>query len=250
VDGLENEQIVASGIYVYSSENVTTAGTSSTGLAFRASVYEPSFRDRETGRDLEHVYGLHNFTLLQQRGSVGLSGQRCLAYPNVLQHRREAMCLVDSTRPGVLKWLAFLLVHPYQRVMSTAHVMPQRADWLDPTSTALPLYAELAQHSPLPCMLLRIILEYSLVSGVIEVDEALRDRAVLLSERKRLMQRHSRTVFHLRCKEEAVDWLDPLIPQKRRSQALKEWKAIKGNRQACELKASSDVFKAAIRRRC
>ena len=45
------------------------------------------------------------------------------------QHRVSEFGLVDRTRPGHRRFIALWLVNPNQRVISTANVPPQQADW-------------------------------------------------------------------------------------------------------------------------
>ena len=45
------------------------------------------------------------------------------------QHRVSSFSLLDRTRPGHRRFVALWLVDPHQRIISTANVPPQRADW-------------------------------------------------------------------------------------------------------------------------
>src|SRR4029077_12048993 len=62
----------------------------------------------------------------QVLGPASAPAGRCLAFPNVLQHRVGSFRLADPTRPGHRKILAFFLVDPSESVVSTSDVPPQQ----------------------------------------------------------------------------------------------------------------------------
>ncbi|WP_460807529.1 DUF4246 domain-containing protein [Micromonospora zhanjiangensis] len=128
VEGMMNERIVSTGIYYWDSENITDSR-----LGFRAAVDDPDYEQNdEIG--LRDVYGLDDEDPLNQvLGSVPTGAGRCLAFPNILQHRVSPFRLADPTRPGHRKILAFFLVDPSVTIVSTADVPPQQP-W-SPTST-------------------------------------------------------------------------------------------------------------------
>ena len=158
VEGMENESIVASGIYYMASENVrggeganvkpTAAGSEKgkgkknaaaviaeepiaapTRLAFRTSVCEPPY-EQSDDKGVAAVYGLVNEeALIQALGSVATTEGRCLAWPNTLQHQVQPFALADPTKPGHRKILVFFLVDPTKRIISTADVPPQQEEW-------------------------------------------------------------------------------------------------------------------------
>lgn len=66
---------------------------------------------------------------IQTLGSVELLNGRLTAFPNVMQHRTEALTLIDPSRPGRSRFLKLHLVDPNYRVCSTRNVPPQRYDW-------------------------------------------------------------------------------------------------------------------------
>ncbi|WP_084523593.1 DUF4246 domain-containing protein [Nocardia inohanensis] len=128
VEGMLNERIVSTAIYYWDSENI---GDSQ--LGFRAAIDDPDYEQNDrTG--VSEVYGLGDEDPLNQvLGSVRTSAGRCIAFPNILQHRVAPFELADPTRPGHRKILAFFLVDPSVRITSTADVPPQQP-W-SPTST-------------------------------------------------------------------------------------------------------------------
>ncbi|MFJ8045467.1 DUF4246 domain-containing protein [Kitasatospora sp. NPDC096147] len=131
VEGMLNERIVSTGIYYWDSENVTGSR-----LGFRAALDDPWYEQNDDA-GVRAVYGLEDETALNQvLGSVPTPEGRCLAFPNVLQHRVDAFRLADPARPGHRKILAFFLVDPSRRIVSTADVPPQQP-WA-PTTTMTP----------------------------------------------------------------------------------------------------------------
>ncbi|MFE6835068.1 DUF4246 domain-containing protein [Streptomyces sp. NPDC057705] len=131
VEGMLNERIVSTGIYYWDSENITESR-----LGFRAALDDPDYEQNDdTG--LREVYGLQDEDALNQvLGSVPTPAGRCLAFPNVLQHRVDAFRLADPTRPGHRKILAFFLVDPAEQIVSTSDVPPQQP-WSDTSTMTL-----------------------------------------------------------------------------------------------------------------
>ncbi|MCX5414317.1 DUF4246 domain-containing protein [Streptomyces sp. NBC_00059] len=128
VEGMLNERIVSTGIYYWDSENITESR-----LSFRAALDDPSYEQNDDN-GLRDVYGLEDEDALNQTlGSASTPAGRCLAFPNVLQHRVGSFRLADPARPGCRKILAFFLVDPSERIVSTSDVPPQQP-WAE-TST-------------------------------------------------------------------------------------------------------------------
>ncbi|MFF4870781.1 DUF4246 domain-containing protein [Streptomyces sp. NPDC000961] len=128
VEGMLNERIVSTGIYYWDSENITESR-----LGFRAALDDPHYEQNDDN-GLREVYGLEDEDALNQPlGSAPTPAGRCLAFPNVLQHRVDPFRLTDPTRPGHRKILAFFLVDPSENLVSTSDVPPQQP-W-SPTST-------------------------------------------------------------------------------------------------------------------
>ncbi|MET9950105.1 DUF4246 domain-containing protein [Streptomyces sp. NPDC006339] len=131
VEGMVNERIVSTGIYYWDSENITESR-----LSFRAAVDDPDYEQNDDN-GMRDVYGLENEDALNQLlGSAATPAGRCLAFPNVLQHRVGAFRLADPTRPGHRKILAFFLVDPSERIVSTSDVPPQQP-WSDTSTMTL-----------------------------------------------------------------------------------------------------------------
>lgn len=131
VEGMMNERIVATGIYYWDSENLTESR-----LGFRAALDDPRYEQNDDN-GLREVYGLEDEDALNQTlGSTSTPAGRCLAFPNVLQHRVDSFRLTDATRPGYRKILAFFLVDPSQQIVSTSDVPPQQP-WSDTSTMTL-----------------------------------------------------------------------------------------------------------------
>ncbi|MFF8092974.1 DUF4246 domain-containing protein [Streptomyces sp. NPDC016675] len=131
VEGMLNERIVSTGIYYWDSENITESR-----LGFRSALDDPDYEQNDDN-GLREVYGLEDEDALNQvLGSVPTPAGRCLAFPNVLQHRVGPFGLADPTRPGHRKILAFFLVDPSETIVSTSDVPPQQP-WADTSTMTL-----------------------------------------------------------------------------------------------------------------
>lgn len=130
VEGMLNERIVSTGIY-WDSENITESR-----LSFRAALDDPEYEQNDDN-GMREVYGLENEDALNQiLGSAATPAGRCLAFPNVLQHRVGSFRLADPSRPGHRKILAFFLVDPSEQIVSTSDVPPQQP-WSDTSTMTL-----------------------------------------------------------------------------------------------------------------
>ncbi|MGW7265978.1 DUF4246 domain-containing protein [Streptomyces sp. NPDC054842] len=131
VEGMLNERIVSTGIYYWDSDNITESR-----LGFRAALDDPSYEQNDDN-GLREVYGLEDEDALNQPlGSVSTPAGRCLAFPNVFQHRVSPFRLTDPARPGYRKILAFFLVDPSQTIVSTSDVPPQQP-WSETSTMTL-----------------------------------------------------------------------------------------------------------------
>ncbi|MER5480613.1 DUF4246 domain-containing protein [Streptomyces sp. NPDC002734] len=132
VEGMENERIVSTCLYYWDNENITESR-----LSFRTALDEPEEYEQSDDDGMNEVYGLENASPLNQElGSASTPAGRCLAFPNVLQHRVAPFRLADPARPGHRKILAFFLVDPSQRIVSTSDVPPQQP-WADTSTMTL-----------------------------------------------------------------------------------------------------------------
>ena len=124
VEGMQNEHIVATGIYYYHCSNIEQSS-----LQFRTVISEPDYEQNDE-RGVDAVYGLVDEAPLNQRiGDVETREDRCIVFPNVYQHCVTPFELQDSSKSGYRKILVFFLVDPAVRIISTANVPPQQAHW-------------------------------------------------------------------------------------------------------------------------
>ncbi|KAG6909613.1 hypothetical protein DXG01_016395 [Tephrocybe rancida] len=149
VEGQLNEHICASTIYYYDNDNITDSK-----LAFR--------QMSDTEIDIEHEQYHHDWLpeifgcepegpAVQDVGAVATPEGRLLTWPNILQHQVQPFKLVDPTKPGHRKILAFFLVDPNIRIISTANVPCQQLEWWadaiqNKRSSLTELPAEIKEH--------------------------------------------------------------------------------------------------------
>lgn len=131
VEGMLNERIVSTGLYYWDSENITESR-----LGFRTALDDPEYAQNDDN-GMREVYGLENEGALNQMlGSAATPEGRCLAFPNVLQHRVSPFRLADPSRPGHRKIVAFFLVDPSHPIVSTSDVPPQQP-WAETSTMTL-----------------------------------------------------------------------------------------------------------------
>lgn len=134
VEGNMNEHIVGTAIYCLESENVSTSSLSFR-METRADQYELAERMSQGGSGwAEQAYGVgldesSGSMRVQKYGSVEVKEGRLLSFPNVFHTHLSGCGLVDKTRPGRQKFVTLWLVDPLTRIISTANVPPQQADW-------------------------------------------------------------------------------------------------------------------------
>jgi hypothetical protein len=181
VEGMQNERIVASGIYYYKSENI-----SKSTLAFRESVAEPMYEQGDN-HGVSEIYGLENDEpLVQNRGLVEALEDRCICFPNTMQHHVNPFELEDKEKPGIRKILVYFLVDPSIRITSTLHVPPQQQSW----------YLEPLYHvfkSKLPIEVINVIIQF--MNFPISLEQAKVIREDLMQERKFFVKENSDTFF-------------------------------------------------------
>ncbi|EGF81554.1 hypothetical protein BATDEDRAFT_3926, partial [Batrachochytrium dendrobatidis JAM81] len=118
-----NESIVATGLYYYDVENITTPK-----LDYREAV--DRFDEMASDMYWKDVYDIDLESPRNQYiGSLELPNGRCVVYPNRYQHKEQSFELADPTQPGHCKILTFFVVNPSRRIVSTAHVAPQQPQW-------------------------------------------------------------------------------------------------------------------------
>ncbi|PYH63272.1 DUF4246 domain-containing protein [Aspergillus vadensis CBS 113365] len=132
-EGLRNDRIAATSLYVVECKNLTQVR-----LAFEhedkihaselqcqvpkalVAVYDVNFPERY---EEEAPWALHTF------GSVPLTEGRLLSWPNTYRSKLEPFRLVDPRQPGNLTLIKLRLVDPHYRICSTQNVPPQQHKW-------------------------------------------------------------------------------------------------------------------------
>lgn len=133
VAGTINEDIVATILYCYDSDNITQ-----TSISLRCMFDQPYY---EHGDEFycNHFFGLKNNTPMnKQLGSLDIGENQLLMYPNIFQHRIGPCSLKDPTKNGYKKILCIYLVDPYNDMMITTNqVPPQQKQWWDDNHDSL-----------------------------------------------------------------------------------------------------------------
>ncbi|KAJ1723673.1 hypothetical protein LPJ53_002005 [Coemansia erecta] len=178
VEALENERIIATGIYYYDVDNITESN-----LAFRESIdsntiFYDQHRDDmiEADYDIFDENGVDDFPKISQTlGQIDARNGRCIVFPNIYQHRVSEFKLADPTKPGHRKIFAFFFIDPSVRIPSTAIVPPQQQEWWSET------FMKTGRLAGLPDLIKDIIFEN--VDFPISLKDAHSIRLELMDER-------------------------------------------------------------------
>lgn len=111
---------------------------------------------------------------------------RLLTFPNSLQHWVAPFSLADRTKPGHRKILAFFLIDPHRRVISSANVPPQQEEWAKDYQETL---AKVLDRK-LPIELREIVTE-NVPDVYMTLDEAKQYRLELMEERSARSERQN-----------------------------------------------------------
>ncbi|KAK5665085.1 hypothetical protein QVD99_007942 [Batrachochytrium dendrobatidis] len=177
IEGPINESIVATGLYYYDVENITTPK-----LDFREAV--DRFDERASDMYWKDVYDTDRESLRNQYiGSLELPNGRCAVYPNRYQHKEQSFELADPTQPGHCKILTFFVVNPSCRIVSTAHVAPQQPQW----------YNSSLDKAHVPPELWNDITQY--IQGVQSPAEAKHYRDELTSDRTQITAVYNKDIY-------------------------------------------------------
>ncbi|KAK6091371.1 hypothetical protein MT418_8554 [Batrachochytrium dendrobatidis] len=178
-EGPINESIVATGLYYYDVENITTPK-----LDYRVAV---DCFDYQIASDMywKDVYDIIDRESLQNQyiGSLELPNGRCVVYPNLYQHKEQSFELADPTQPGHCKILTFFVVNPSRRIVSTAHVAPQQPQWYNSSLDKTPILPELWNDAT----------QY--IQGVQSPTEAKHYRDELTSDRARITRAYNEEIY-------------------------------------------------------
>ncbi|KAF9871992.1 hypothetical protein CkaCkLH20_10624 [Colletotrichum karsti] len=130
LDGALNDRIAATAVYFFDDDNVTDSRISFKSRFHGLHFEEECWYNDGDERYVEQTFGFRPpAPSLQDVGSVTMREGLMVAYPNVLQHKNLSYRLKDPTRPGHRKVLTLYLVDPRIKVLSTANVPPQQAEW-------------------------------------------------------------------------------------------------------------------------
>ncbi|KAG8899799.1 hypothetical protein FRC00_000899 [Tulasnella sp. 408] len=175
VEGMANERILASGIYYYDSENI-----SESELQFRRVVSAADLSyEEDDGVGILRVWGLERFGPANQIvGATPTPAGRCLAFPNIYQHKVAPFSLEDETKPGHRKILALFLLDPEHPRFSTTDIPPQQAEWYELAMQQAP---EGSPFRKLPAEIMREITRQ--VPNLMTLEEAKKYRLDLMDER-------------------------------------------------------------------
>jgi hypothetical protein len=182
VEGMANENIVASGIYYYHTENITESR-----LNFRIQVREPEY-EQSDNQGCRIMYGLEDEEpLIQHLDGIITKQDRCIAFPNIYQHQVQPFELADPTKAGSRSILVFFLVDPEIPVLSTTHVPPQQKDWEIPKELMLQVMKRLPPE---------LVVEIErMVDWPITLAEAKKHREELMKERKFFVKTMNEEMF-------------------------------------------------------
>ncbi|QQK44526.1 Histone H2B [Penicillium digitatum] len=128
-DGTMNEHICAVAVIPYDHNNLLDPF-----MEFRNIVESDTLGEIEHDPSdfiwLQQVFGLTNGEpAIQYPGSICANIGRVIMYPSTIQHKFTRFELKDKTKPGYARTVAFYLVDPNIRIISTANIPPQRLDW-------------------------------------------------------------------------------------------------------------------------
>ncbi|KDQ51019.1 hypothetical protein JAAARDRAFT_706868 [Jaapia argillacea MUCL 33604] len=198
VEGMENERIVSTGLYYYHSSNI-----SESKLGFRKAIGDGDYGheipyEQSDNQGYMAAYGIdgNGGPLNQELGSMVTKEDKCLAFPNIYQHRVAPFKLVDPTKPGLRKILCFFLVDPTKSILSTSQVPPQQYAWYSreigkaPALTALPL--ELFDM-----ITEKLVEKTDGNGGVITMEQAKAERQKLMDERANFRVEHNKEIFEM-----------------------------------------------------
>lgn len=121
VEGVPEEQIVATGICYLESEGLTEPT-----LEFQRAVDEPAYEQNDW-YGVSTVYDMDK-NLNESLGHVTTKPFTCLAFPNTLRHKLNKYTLQEGKTEGHRRMVVFFLVNPFAKdVVDTSMVPPQQS---------------------------------------------------------------------------------------------------------------------------
>eukprot|EP01067_Filipodium_phascolosomae_P001818 Filipodium_phascolosomae@DN2159_c0_g2_i1.p1 len=196
VEGMRNENIIATGLYYYAIDNITESR-----LNFRVPVEDPS-GGGETGSqdenfDLKRIYGLDTGDELNRNVGYFVAKEgRCLAFPNTLQHRVGEFKIRDGARPAYRKILAFFLIHPCTHITSTSEIPPQQINWFK-YALRIVVSKKSSPNSKKKCVFPECVIDMigDYLDFPLSWEEATVHRNKLMSERKAVQKEHNKDAY-------------------------------------------------------
>ncbi|KAK4046574.1 hypothetical protein OIV83_005944 [Microbotryomycetes sp. JL201] len=187
VEGMQNEEIVASGIYYYDEDNI-----SESRLAFRGTFDQEDLPYEQCdNRGVRTVFGIEDEgPILQDYGSLITKGGRAIAFPNIYQHCVSPFELQDKSKPGHRKILVFFLVDPLKRIPSTSDVPPQQLEWVSSELDKPRIKAD-----TLPSLPAELWSQALKATDMMSLDEAKKVREELMRERQALVKQNDQIIF-------------------------------------------------------
>ncbi|KAJ2262051.1 hypothetical protein GGI01_001838 [Coemansia sp. RSA 376] len=127
--GRAEERIFAVGLYFYDVENIA-----SVNIMFRDPMSLGTFHPPDSMIDLRSAHDVisvsrHKLYYSQEVGGIEIKDGRYICYPNYYQTKMPSFELVDPTKAGHLKCIAFYIADPNTRLLSTEAIPPQQPDW-------------------------------------------------------------------------------------------------------------------------
>ncbi|KAF9350715.1 hypothetical protein BGX26_011157 [Mortierella sp. AD094] len=179
VEGMANENIVASGIYYYNSENIEDSR-----LNFRIQVAVVEYEQCDD-KGCGAMYGLEtDEPSMQYLDGIITKQDRCVAFPNIYQHQVQPFGLKDPSQPGSRSILAFFLVNPERPILSTTNVPPQQKEWV-------PMWKKASGE--LPPEIVTMI--GGMVDWPMDMEEAKQHRKEMMMERKYFVEKTNEKMF-------------------------------------------------------
>ncbi|KAJ2862634.1 hypothetical protein GGH94_004151 [Coemansia aciculifera] len=134
--GSAEERVFAVGLYFYDVENIA-----SLKLKFRDPVGARKIVNMGAklefciAHNIDEDYG-DGCLYTQEVGEIEIKSGSYICYPNFYQTKMPSFELADPTRPGHLKYIAFCIVNPAIRLLSTGLVPPQQPNWINTGGSA------------------------------------------------------------------------------------------------------------------
>ncbi|KAK6496855.1 hypothetical protein TWF481_001839 [Arthrobotrys musiformis] len=167
VDGMANERIVATGVYLYDQENVTTPS-----IAFKRRNYNFAQDEFERFPSDGNMYYTDAAGIAPSRRDVGttlMKENRAIVFPNLYEQNICPFQLKDKKKPGFIKLLYFHLCDPAhettRKLPTTRTVPPQQPGQFEK------ILRDTKQLGKLPESAFQSILGYC-IGNVITVEKA------------------------------------------------------------------------------